>query len=268
VNLPTSLFKYEGCTLQALQNLKNQQIFFGSPLKFNDPYDCALSPSISSPSDEEVEKIRLHYLKRNTIPSKARQELETFDCQKLRLGFLRSARTVLEGITKEFLAGRGVSCFSEKNDNLLMWSHYGGHGSGFCLEFDTGAKLFEKARKVRYTTSMPEIDIVALICGDSSDQILDLYCTKGADWRYEEEWRCIHNVAGTAYGYPESALKAIYLGPEMPFTSFEIIALILQGQNAHTKLMQGSRSKENFSVVFEEVTYTPYLEAKKRGLLA
>ena len=236
-------------------------------MNFNDPYDCALSPSVRDPTDEDVERIRQNYLARPNLISKARRELATFGIQALRLSFLRAGQNVLDECIKQFLAGRGVSCFSESNDNLLMWSHYGGHGKGFCLEFKTEAEIFRKARKVQYSSAMPEIDIVPLICGDGSEQILDLYCTKSTDWHYEREWRCIHKEAGTAFGYPDTALKAIYFGPDISFTSFEIIALILQGQNAHAKLMKGTCSKSDFSVLFEEVTYTPHLEAKKLGLL-
>ena len=57
---PLLLYKYEAFSAQSLENLKNQVIYFGSPLRFNDPYDCALSPSIAEPSDEDVEKIRAH----------------------------------------------------------------------------------------------------------------------------------------------------------------------------------------------------------------
>jgi hypothetical protein len=39
-------------------------------------------------------------------------------------------------------------------------------------------------------------------------------------------------------------------------------------QNPDIKLWQGQRSKSEFSVIFEQVTYTSHLEAKRLGLLA
>lgn len=247
--------------MQSLQNLKNQQVYFGSPLGFNDPYDCALSPSVRVPSDKDIEAIRQYYLTDDSVDTKNKNALRSSSTQKLRVDFLRSAQTVLDGTIEEFLKGRGITCFTESNNNLLMWSHYGGYGKGFCLEFDGRAELFQKARRVRYSATMPKLDLVQLLCGDSSDQILDLYCTKGLDWRYEREWRCIHNVAGTPYGYPSSALTAIYLGPDIADSALEIIALILRGQNAHIRIMRGTRSRSEFSVYFNEITYTTHLEA-------
>jgi hypothetical protein len=52
------LYKYEAFSTQSLLNLKKQIIYFGSPLHFNDPYDCALTPNIVEPSDEEIVQVR------------------------------------------------------------------------------------------------------------------------------------------------------------------------------------------------------------------
>ncbi len=96
---------------------------------------------------------------------------------------------------------------------------------------------------------------------------MDLFCTKSTEWQYEREWRALHREAGTAYTYPGEALAGVCFGPEASFTTFEIVALILAGQNEHVKLWRGIRSKADFSVDFEIVTYTSHLEAKRRGLL-
>ena len=99
------------------------------------------------------------------------------------------------------------------------------------------------------------------------EQVFDLYCTKALDWQYEQEWRCLHMQGGIEYTYPLDALTGIYMGPEMPSSAFEIIALILSGQSTHVQLWQGRRSNSKFMVEFGPVTYTSHLEAKRRGLL-
>ena len=40
--VPPKLYKYEAFSAQSLLNLKSQVLYFGPPLNFNDPYDCAL----------------------------------------------------------------------------------------------------------------------------------------------------------------------------------------------------------------------------------
>lgn len=264
--LPSHLYKYEPFTAQSLQNLKSQVLYFGSPLNFNDPYDCALSPRIREPSDAEVDKIRQHYLAKPELEESVRREFELATNSKLRVMLLRIGKNVLDQAITNFLAHRGVSCFSEKVGSLLMWSHYGDHCKGFCLEFDTSTAPFEKFRKVRYEQEMPEFDVVPMLCDEDFEPVLDLYCTKALDWAYEYEWRGIHDKAGTAFGYPSNTLTGVYLGPDMPFPAVEIVALILAGQNEQVQLWKGARSRSSFSVEFEPVTYTSFLEAKRRGL--
>jgi hypothetical protein len=114
---------------------------------------------------------------------------------------------------------------------------------------------------------MPVVDIVPILCSGDGEAILDLYCTKALDWAYEQEWRGIHDRAGTAYTYRTEALTGVFTGPDMPYSGLEIIALVLAGQNEDVQLWRGSRSVTRFSVEFEPVTYTSHLEAKRLGLL-
>ncbi len=52
--------------------------------------------------------------------------------QDLRGMFLRSSEVVIKDAQERF-STHGISWFSEVNDELLMWSHYGGKNKGFCL---------------------------------------------------------------------------------------------------------------------------------------
>lgn len=186
----------------------------------------------------------------------------------LREIFSKEKDQILNMLTSGFLQKRGVSCFSERRDSLLMWSHYGDHGKGFCLEFSTSNEMFQKIRKVRYQDKIPEIDIVAMFCDEDYDTIINnLYCTKATDWAYEQEWRVIHSEVGTEYGYPSSVLTGVYFGPDMQDAAIEIIILILGEHNEDVKLWKGSRSKVSFSVEFQQITYASHLESKRKAIL-
>lgn len=59
-------------------------------------------------------------------------------CKKLNLDFqfdLDSFRKELKRITSKFLENSYAICFSESNNDFLMWSHYASKHSGICLEF-------------------------------------------------------------------------------------------------------------------------------------
>lgn len=261
------LFKYEAFSTRSLLNLKKQIIYFGSPLNFNDPYDCAVTPSIAEPSDEDVEAIRAHYMAQTDVPPAARREFQESSVHKLREVFVRSARKTLRDSVDDFLAKRGVACFSERNDDLLMWSHYGGQYKGFCLEFDTSAEPFQRIYPVSYAATLPAVSVRSLLLDDSFNPVQELFCTKSEAWAYEREWRAIHNTAGTEYGYPSSALTAVYFGPDIDQQILETVCLVLLGQNETVRFLRGRRSSTEFRVTFEPFTYISYLEAKRKGLL-
>lgn len=263
---PPTLYKYESFSTQSLLNLKKQIIYFGSPLKFNDPYDCALTLNIVEPSDEEVFRVRDGYLANTDIPDRARQQFLTTSVDHLRHLLVRAARSAFQRIVQEFLENRGVACFSERNDDLLMWSHYGGKYRGFCLEFDTASEPFQRIHRVRYVPQLPPLTVANVLLDSEFEPILELFCTKSDAWRYEREWRGIHVKAGTEFAYPASALKGVYFGPDIDAQSLEIACLVLAGQNDTVKLWQGSRSTTEFKVSFQPFTYTSYLEAKRLGL--
>jgi hypothetical protein len=258
-NKPKKLYKYEAFTERSLQNLKAQAIYFGSPKNFNDPYDCALTPIITPPTDSEVESIRTSFLNQ-PFSQKVMTKFRTPSTQDLRGIFLRSSEGAIKDAQERF-AARGISCFSEVNDELLMWSHYGGKYKGFCLEFDTSHSPFEKMKKVSYSTKMPHINVATLLIKKDFESVMDLFSTKSTSWAYEREWRVLHAEAGTLYHYPAECLTGIYFGPEISSEALEIICLVLQGQNPHVKFWKGRRSTTEFKLVFEEFQYTSFITA-------
>ena len=264
---PLRLYKYEAFTTQSLLNLKRQIIYFGSPLRFNDPYDCALTPNIDNPSDADVETIRQKYLSDQNLPTLTKKQFETFNKPQLREALVKAAKVAMGSAIQDFLKTRGVACFSEKNNDLLMWSHYGGHYKGFCLEFATDSEPFSKINKVRYKPAPPELSVKSILFDKDFHIVQELFCTKSEAWEYEVEWRAIHHAAGTQFGYSASSLTGVYFGPDIDRQSLEIICLILAGQNDSVRFWSGSRSTTNFSVLFEEFSYVPHLQAKEQGLV-
>jgi Protein of unknown function (DUF2971) len=267
MSVPSRLYKYESWSTRALQNLKSQAIYFGSPLNFNDPYDCAIAPNIESPDDTEVERVRTYLLTDKRTGPSVPARLASMPASELREILVKLARVALRQNIDSFLALRGVACFSEQNDNLLMWSHYGGRYRGFCLEFKTSDPAFEKARQVRYSELLPTARVSNILVAKNFDLVADLFATKAAPWAYEKEWRALHEKVGTEYCYKPNSLTGVYFGPDMDAQSMEIVCLILSGQNEHVKFWKGKRSETEFRVDFEKFTYTSYLEAKRLGFI-
>ena len=265
--LPKQLYKYEAFNSRALENLKAHGIYFGSPLGFNDPYDCATRPFVKRLNEAEVEVIRQHYIAKEDIPPEAKKSFADASVSALQDMLQSSGEKVIDETIEKFLAKRGISCFSERNDDLLMWAHYGGSYKGFCLEFSTQYLPLSGAKQVKYHERIPETSVLPFLVDGQIDLAVDFFCIKPSSWSYEREWRVIHKQAGTLYHYEAQALTGVYFGPEISEEALEIICLILRGQNPYVKFWRGKRSATEFKVDFSEINYLTHLEAKERGLL-
>jgi hypothetical protein len=261
--IPARLFKYEPPTLQTLRNLKTQTIFFGSPLRFNDPYDCAVAPRVKAPTSEQVARFRLSAEADERLPLQARRAMASIHDEQLAEMLIRQTSQVVQLTIDNFLSTKGVTCFSESNESLLMWSHYAGRGQGICLEFDTSFSPFEKVLKVDYPAEAPAIDLTQPLLDGNFDQVDRLYCTKSIHWSYEREWRGIHAVANTSFTYDAKCLRAVYFGTEVERDLIDIICLILQGQNEYVRFFQASRKEFSYGLDFHEFSYTNHRQATK-----
>lgn len=81
-----------------------------------------------------------------------------------------------------------VCCFSERNDSILMWSHYAAQHKGICIEYD-----FAEADEIRYLIQPAFYSDTGFQLGTMEDLtsvshlMSSLY--KARDWAYEAEWR-------------------------------------------------------------------------------
>lgn len=247
---PDLIYKYQSPCEQSFQNLEAHSFYFGSPREFNDPYDCALYPSLAEPTDSEARAYRSRYTQPG-VPERVRREFLEISNDDLKAKIIEIVKRAVDERIDAFLKNNGVTCFSEDNNNLLMWAHYGRKYRGFCLEFSTEYEPFKKMAEVTYDDLIPTINAVSILNGDDSF-ITQLYRTKSSSWNYEKEWRVIHNEVGTLYGYETSALKAIYLGPDISPESSNKLALIVSRWEPAVTLWKGRLSKERFAVVFEK----------------
>jgi hypothetical protein len=150
---------------------------------------------------------------------------------------------------------RGVTCFSERPDDILLWSHYGGGHRGICLEFDTASSALGKLHKVTYTDDVPELNVVDELLGDGSF-IMKALLTKAACWTYEREWRALHIDANKEYGYGQEALTGVYLGAALSEAERHLVAHMIHG--SATRLYELQRSDKSLRLEVVEAQYTPF----------
>lgn len=137
-----------------------------------------------------------------------------------------------------------ISCFSKRNDSILMWSHYANSHSGVCFEFEEDRPFF---KEVNYSDDKVKLDIYSAIqrvlassyLGEQlsytdkefSKIMLEPFFCKSKDWEYEQEIRCL-------LSNQESNTEGFYVDP---YTIKEMLKMkitkIYVGTKAHGKIL-------------------------------
>ncbi len=137
------LYKFQNAeNINHIKSILNKNLlYFSSPKKFNDPFDCSTLFSFEGANEDDFRTFYYNIIKFNE-PSfddvRIKQEVESIinsGDHKNHEKLLCARNDVLTFIEPE-IKKKGILCLSEKNDDILMWSHYGNKHSGICLEFD------------------------------------------------------------------------------------------------------------------------------------
>ena len=236
-NINRSLFKYR-CFDKNKDWVKwiNGTIFVGSPSRFNDPFDCLLSVTadakrkllIDAAKEFLSEKVKLSKLDKSRL-AVSDNTVEAI-CTILEQNGVLINRELIDGSLLEakmrektdskFRDIFKISCFSENNNSILMWSHYANHHQGFCIEYDfsNDKHVSNKLYPVTYSTQRFILQLCHLK-KKSSWSISAVLC-KASEWAYENEWRYINAVNPDAADQSDSpiilstpnSIKSVYLG--------------------------------------------------------
>lgn len=216
---PSSLFKYYSGKDMHLEAVMSNTMWYSAPASFNDVFDCDL------PVNEES---LFQYL----IESVVGEEIIRKGSQKWR-ELHSAAFKGSQELKKELLQLRetmGVSCFSEKSDSILMWSHYANNHRGICVEYELlefNNQLQFTPVPVIYSDNRPSISSFDLSSLERTamSMLLESITSKSSEWSYEYEWRIIRDrkACGSAWNsdkagalLPSITPKSIALGCESP----------------------------------------------------
>ncbi len=153
-----------------------------------------------------------------------------------------------------------VICFSEINDDLLMWAHYAQGHTGFCIEFERNENNnlgeWDKCVPVNYNKDK-QVPIFSLDQITSSNIFTKIATSKSLAWEYEKEWRLIinHNYANKLISLP-APITAIIFGCNMSGTNRKTIANILGPEFKYKEAIKNNKefSLNIFPVKFEDLT--------------
>lgn len=198
---PSKLYKYRSCSSAddlkyVMKTIADNEIFLASSWSFNDIFDCR--PVIRGECTDAEFITRYVKLAQKKGINKSLGHL-IMDAKVACGDPTRDPRHESVSIAMQNELSRrislaGIYCATEKNDNLLMWSHYADNHKGVCLEFDGESSVFREAMKVIYEKERPVIN--TLRSSDLHITMSKALITKSIDWEYEGEWRIIRQVDG------------------------------------------------------------------------
>lgn len=191
------LYKYMSFdeNLYVLDTFKNTKFKYTLPEKFNDPYDCLF----------KVEMNFKGFTKKNFENAsgiKIDDQLWLAKKESYKDAFIQIYK---EKFCKTFRDRIAVTCFSADPTNILMWSHYANHHSGFLIEckipkFSSNCKI-KSPNPVIYSNEYPLVNLnwnQPNTQNSSVDTNIDLLAntvlTKATCWAYENEYRLIDRV--------------------------------------------------------------------------
>ena len=201
--IPATIYKYASIDTAKLI-VKKSSLKVSCPFDFNDPFECRANISTDATLDEIV-KFFNFCDRRSEFTPKQKQEkaIEALAYPKV---FNETVRKSLEGTTQN----TRMCCFSKKNDNILMWSHYANMHKGVCLKFDIlqDVDFFYPLLPVLY-----ESDFLAYNYVLNPTLVVDKQIRmKAIDWEYEHELRIIKTNGNDYYNFKKEALTEIIFG--------------------------------------------------------
>lgn len=228
-----SLYKYSKIDDYTLENLNKNQLYVNSVNNFNDPYEFIFKYEVRD--SLWIDFLKLIFEDSYTeIPSDVNKD------------------DIMRGITNHYFAqlhdGIGAVCFTENENDDLLWAHYGDCHRGICVEFDNNLLPFSKCEKIEYVNEIYTIiiddiayyrDRIPIIHGKS-------LIRKNTIWSYEKEWRLILE-AKMLLDYQPTAIRSITFG--FFCKSEDKLRIIKATSHLNVQYYDVARSKDRYRIV-------------------
>lgn len=228
-NIPSRLYKYKNFSVNSLDLLVSDSLYFADPTTFNDPLDC--NPSLINDIDDAEE---LNAILHKLVKENHQKELEKAakkikyrgprTLEKIETLGESEAQRLINNIAEnvDFNGGDfgesasyhikryllknyevGVLSLAKKFNCPLMWSHYADQHKGFCIGYDVSENNSTDIYPVNYKGKrfIRTQQVHDMLFGSSHnlrsaakkeiDKVILL--SKAPSWKYENEYRVISN---------------------------------------------------------------------------
>jgi len=220
----------------------HNELYFPSPIQFNDPFDCRIDLSFEGTDDEWNAYI-------DRLIANHRQELSPSKKLLLKKRLRRSNK--LRNIDSEALLKLnhelGIFSMSSIPDDILMWSHYADSHQGICIGFNAGYNdhFFRVSQKVIYQKDYPS----TRVHDSDMDRMTATLLTKSDHWKYEQEYRIIDYQNGPGIKkFPSKMLAIVILGCQISDENRKIVKNWVRNHPNSPTLLETHKKDRTFAL--------------------
>ena len=245
------LYKYrslDGINKERVERVFSQsELFFPTPLQFNDPFDCGINLSFEGTKEEWSSYV-------DRIVSKQATGMSPSDRLLLRKRLKRGGaiKGLSEKIIIDMMGQIGVFSLSETPVDLLMWSHYSDSHRGVCLGFYAGPhdKFFRVSQEVKYQSDYP----TTRVYDDAMIRMEAMVLTKSSHWSYEREFRIIDHENGPGVKhFPPELLACVVLGSKIAESDRSDVLQWATAHPAKPRVLQAKKAERQFALELIDV---------------
>ena len=245
--------------------LTDNELFFASPDKFNDPFDCSVPIRYEDFTKTEFFAYWTAVYRRD-FPMVRDNEIRKMVKEFYNKVRSPSGRTILvrsqeETIRRMRSRDIGVFSLTANLSSILSWSHYADSHRGFCVGFHTvnlqafleKQGSFLDLRSVDYTKEYPFINAYKTSYEEITNRIV---WTKSKDWDYEHEYRVLWlNGANKLLKIPNGIIRRVVLGCQVNPTDKTEMISILRSRADWISLFQAEPREHGFGLRFNIIRY-------------
>jgi hypothetical protein len=258
------IYKFVPFSINTLKLLIKGQFWLGEPKNLNDPFEGEFTIHSDShlPAIEALEEFYTKDLDYPADEAKAILEKVKEDPSEFYYHI-----SLMMKLRNQY---HGISCFSKRINNILMWSHYADSHKGICLIFDKVELMQELQKKypgielidITYNEILPTVTIKSdgntIHINTSSNLLL----SKHACWGYEMELRLFHKFEegkeDRLISFPKSSLKGVIVGEKVrkhALDDFHTLYFLLENDSSYlVKWGQAVKDLNKLEMTILEIT--------------
>jgi len=259
------LYRYQPFNEYSKGIFIDNKLYFACPREFNDPFDCRALFSLRDIDEKDFRKFLMGLFEKRcpNIPTDA--IIQRAD-ETIKKGFhrdinwLRRHEDKYREILDMEVSKLGVLCLSEKQDDILMWSHYADKHRGFVLQLNKSAlESWQYCSPVIYQEQYPTFkEFIGLIPRLGLHEIFLL--RKSKHWEYEHEWRAIidlgeqfRNKERRKLKFPENLITGVIFGCQMQGHDRSRLRFWSKDRMENIRFYQATKNENEFALKIEPI---------------